>query len=320
MKTSNLDITISSSLELPSGSSISKDIVNGDAEKACIAIKKSSKKLKVKSKSKKHHLTKAERITKAHACRDLKIQNQIVALLSGDESRESFADIDTVTQRARVADLYTRAVAKMVRRKVYFFPEDVHLQSVRLLLAYCAELEMTPEFFIKAQLEMLGGFFRAKRIVPKFGVLISDKAIDRLGRYLGMIERSWEKKSELAKIIARPFSDQEADLQQALFFSASVMQQRLERLIIARGGVALTETDVVAELEIMTRAGLVSGVYVALHRLANSTEYLTNIKVSTLEKLNKEIENEFYLSNLRRTFRNHVEGVCSDKVMRDWLL
>jgi hypothetical protein len=274
-----------------------------------------------KPKSKKRHrVTKAERVIKARVCKDLKIQSQIATLLSSDDSRERFADIDTTTQRARVADLYTRAVARMVRRRVYFFPEDVHLQPVRLLLAYCAELAMSPEVFIKAQFEMLGGFFKAKRIVPKFGMFISDKAIDRLGRYLEMIERSWEKREELAKIIARPFSDQEADLQQALFSSASVMQSRLERLSAAHGGVVLTEADVVADLEMMARAGLVSNIYVALHRLANSTEYLINMKIDTLRKLDKEIENVLYLSNLKQSFRSHLESVCGDRTMMGWLL
>jgi hypothetical protein len=166
---------------------------------------------------------------------------------------------------------------------------------------------------------MLSGFFRGKKIVPKFGILISDKAVGRLEQYVAMMERSWEKKSELAEAMAGPLVRQ-SSVWQALEYSSQVMQNRLERVCKARDKETLTEPKVVAELEMMARAGLVSNIYVALHRLANNTEYLTSMKISTLEKLAEEAADAFYLSRIKDSFRLHLKQIYGSRTGIDWLL
>jgi hypothetical protein len=228
--------------------------------------------------------------------------------------------MDTDAECARVADIYVRAVSKAIRRKAFLDPESKNHQQIRLMLAFCAELEVTPELFIKAQLETVGHFFQRQRIMPRFGMFVSEKALGRLVRYLEMLARSYELKPELKEVLDQLSVAKESDYWQALIISADVIHNRLKRLNAMRLDTPLDEASVLAEIEMMARAGLVSNIYVALHRLSPSNEYLASVRTETLEKLSKEIGNAQYLSNLRQAVRSHLVTEEKYAVLAEWLL
>ena len=192
----------------------------------------------------------------------------------------------------RVAMVYGKYVFDWSGRKFFLLTNrmgseirEKRLSQIRKLIRIAADIGVSPEIYIKAQFEQQMPWLKTKSLkyVP-FANLISQKAITRFKEYKERIDSSYIEKSEQRKEF---YSTLSLQIRKAIQDSIKKFYERLERMKQPTG--ELDEAVVLSELEIMTRSGMLSNIYIYSMPIVDScgSEYLIGLKSKVDKKLNE---------------------------------
>lgn len=221
----------------------------------------------------------------------IEVKKDFFKKLDRDEERKAFlADIESEEACRRVASLYSRYVFKWSRRQAYFLTPNMkkekrekHLKQLKQFIRITLDLGVVHEVYMKAQFEEQMPFLQTRGLqyVP-FANLISQKAIERFKKYKERIDASYSTKDARKEEF---YSVDTLRIRKAVVESIERFYDRLKRLKELTNKITIDVA--LKELEVMTRANMMSNIYIFVSPIAlhPSTAYLEALYCEVTKKL-----------------------------------
>jgi len=193
----------------------------------------------------------------------------------------------------RVAALYGDFVYHYAKRKFFFYSsrlkqklKDKRQEQLKRFIRITAKLGVSHDVYMKIQFEQMLPFLRKRGLnyVP-FANLISQNAVNRFNEGIKRVKESHDSETGRKEIYSTKFLDIEESIKNSIKICSDRFAKILEFQDFTR---LLSIEQVLKELEMLVRAGIVSNIYVYSLFTDNRTcsEFLKNICSDTEKKLN----------------------------------
>lgn len=219
------------------------------------------------------------------------IKKEFFKKLDRSEERKAFAvELESEEACRRVASLYSRYVYKWSKRQAYFLTPNMkkekrekHLRQLKQFIRITSDLGVVHEVYMKAQFEEQMAFLQTRGLqyVP-FANLISQKAVERFKKYKERIDASYSTEDARKEEF---YSVDTLRIRKAVVESIEKFYDRLERLKELTKKITIDVA--IEELEVMTRAKMISNIYIFVSPLIvpQNSEYLEGLHREVTKKL-----------------------------------
>lgn len=205
-------------------------------------------------------------------------------LKSVDPEQSGFDQLDNEAVYKTVSSIYGEFVQRASGKTVYYLGNKNHkkyqkkVENIRALILICSEFGVTFEVYIKAHFDVLRAWLRKKGMThPTFPMMVSEKAVDRFAEWEAKHSRKFESKKEARKSLY----DNTVDYQKSINRSAEKFYDHLLSNISS-----LTPEVAMTELEMCSRMGWVTDLYVSSHPMVEKSDvkYLKEIQKKVRER------------------------------------